>query len=47
MQDRNELFDGWINGSVSDLHMLLVNTGHGVHPHAETTWSTRSSVATD
>ena len=34
----NELFNGWINRSVSDLHMLIADTPHGPYPHAGTPW---------
>ncbi len=34
----NELFNGWMNRSVSDLHMLIADTEHGPYPHAGTPW---------
>ena len=34
----NELFNGWINRSVSDLHMLLSETDHGEYPYAGIPW---------
>lgn len=34
----NELFNGWLNRSVGDLHMLLSATKHGIYPYAGTPW---------
>ena len=38
LSSSSELFDGWTNRSVSDLHMLLAETRHGRYPHAGTPW---------
>lgn len=38
LHSSNELFNGWINRSVGDLHMLIADTPHGPYPHAGTPW---------
>jgi glycogen debranching enzyme len=38
LSSNSERFDGWLNRSVSDLHMLLSETRHGLYPHAGTPW---------
>ncbi|HEX5787209.1 MAG TPA: glycogen debranching N-terminal domain-containing protein [Woeseiaceae bacterium] len=38
VRSSNELFNEWINRSVSDLHMLLADRDGGIYPHAGTPW---------
>jgi glycogen debranching enzyme len=34
----NERFDEWVDRSLSDLHMMLTDTGHGPYPYAGVPW---------
>jgi glycogen debranching enzyme len=34
----NEEFNGWLERSLSDLHMMFTETGHGLYPYAGVPW---------
>ncbi|MGH7829252.1 MAG: glycogen debranching N-terminal domain-containing protein, partial [Candidatus Binatia bacterium] len=34
----NESFNGWLGRSLSDLHMMFTETGHGLYPYAGVPW---------
>ena len=38
LETSNEQFNGWLNRSLSDLHMMITETRHGLYPYAGVPW---------